>query len=283
MPFANSNRCERVTAQVLAFLMVSVALVPYRYLALPVGSPDLALVILRHLPTAACLLLGGLWLWQKCVGVSAGGDQARLNWPVTVVLLAGLLSAVGARDPAVSIAKTFYYFATGGFLFIGLSGMVRQRHQGRTLLCCLLGSGYVVALYGIVEFAFDSNVIYSALFNMENEAYRRLVPDPWFEQRIVSTIGHPVYLGSYLALLLPLSLAAVAGANGRRRQVIPLLGSLALAVALLLTFSRGAWLAATVGVGVLFLLKGSRRLLLALVAAMFICLLCTRGLITLSR
>lgn len=245
---------ERIALWGVAFLVVSVPLVPFHYLLLPAG--------VRHLPTAVCLLLGGVCLWRRCAGFGPRLAGLPLGWPVAALLLASLLSAVGASQPVVSVAKAVYYFATGGLLFLVLVDVVRQEDQGQILLFCLLGAGYAVALCGIAEFAGGRSLLYDAAFDPGNEAYRRLVPDPWFERRIVSTVGHPVVLGSYLALLLPVSLAAAAGARARSVQAVLLCGTLALAGALLLTFSRGAWIAAAVGVGVFVLLRGGRHMLL---------------------
>ena len=256
---ATPDRIERVTLWGFVFLIVSVPLVPYRYLTLPAWAPYFAGTVLHHLPTVASVLLCGFWLWRLS---DFRTDQLPLGGQLSALLLAGLLSSVGAREPVLSVVKTLYYFVTGGFLFIVLVDMVRQRNHGGTLLYCLLGSGYMVALYGIVEFATEGDMLYSGFFNMDNAEYRRLVPDPWFERRIMSTVGHPVVLGAYLALLLPISVAAATAFSKRRMQVVLSLGTASLAAALLMTFSRGAWIAAAVGVGVLLLLRGSRRLLM---------------------
>ena len=75
-------------------------------------------------------------------------------------------------------------------------------------------SAYIVALYGIAEFLTELNPLYHWVFNVENEIYRHLIPDPWFGRRIVSTLGHPVVLGAYLVLAFPLSFALLANARG---------------------------------------------------------------------
>jgi O-antigen ligase len=63
--------------------------------------------------------------------------------------------------------------------------------------------------------------------------------------RVVSTLGSPVDLGAYLALLFPISLRS-----------IPAL--LAISAGLIATGSRGAWLAAAAGAGLYLLLTGGR-------------------------
>jgi putative inorganic carbon (hco3(-)) transporter len=256
-----SGRLERTVLFGLGFLVVTVPLIPYPYLSVP-GAPDPVVMILRHLPTLVCLLLSGPWLWRCRVGFLRKMSHLPLAWPIGALLLTSLLSAAGARSPVLSVVKTFYYFATGGLLFIVLVDHAQRRDQGRILFWCLLGTGYVVALYGIFEFATETNLIYDALFSLENETYRRLVSDPWFERRIVSTIGHPVALGAYLSLLLPLSISVASAVTSWLQRTILSLGTLSLGAALFLTFSRGAWLAGIIGVGVLLLLRRNRRLFL---------------------
>lgn len=64
--------------------------------------------------------------------------------------------------------------------------------------------------------------------------------------RIVGTFVHPNAFGAYLAVLLVAGVALFRATDGRERVVLQLL-LLAGALALLLTFSRGSWLAALLG------------------------------------
>lgn len=70
-----------------------------------------------------------------------------------------------------------------------------------------------------------------------------------------STLGSPVALGGYLAFLLPLILATAVTSN----QYAWLLASITAVVALLLTLSRGAWLAAAVAYGLMMVMAGEVR------------------------
>lgn len=58
----------------------------------------------------------------------------------------------------------------------------------------------------------------------------------------MSTVGHPVALGGYLAMALPVSLAETLAAGLRRQRVVLGVGTVLLVGALLLTFSRGVLL-----------------------------------------
>ena len=246
-------------------MVVAVPLVPFRYLLISEGVPGPAGALLHYLPSAVCALLGVAWLWRRRSVVSHGWwnlGQLPQGWPVVVLLVLGLLSAAGARQAGASVAKTIYYFSTGGLLYLVLVDQMRRGVGARIVLLCLLGTAYAVAAYGLYEFAMGSNPLYGSSFSGDSEAYRRLVPDPWFERRILSTVGHPVALGGYLALVLPVSMAGVLAATSRRERTVLAVGTALLMGALLLTFSRGAWLAGAAGLGVLLWLRGMRHLLL---------------------
>lgn len=244
----------------LSFLAVALPLVPFRYLVLPAGVPAPLASGMQHLPTAVCLLLGAGWLWHHRRTLRTTLGQAPLGWPVLAMLLSGLLSSAGAAQPAASLARTGYYFATGGLVYLVLTD--RERPV-RPLLTALLVAAYAVAGYGIVEYVTGAHGIFSASFDPTSPEYRRFAPDPWFERRVMSTLGHPVALGVYLVLVLPVSLAAAMAATGRRMRLLLGLGTALILLALVLTFSRGAWVAAVVAAGVYLSLRG-RRYLLAL-------------------
>lgn len=243
-----------------AFLLITVPLAPYRYF--PDFGPPGVMLWVRYAPVGVCLLIGALWGWRRRGRLAQTLGRLPLGWPVLALLLTGLASSMGAEQPLVSAAKTMYYFLTGGMLYLVIVDQVRDGRRVRVLLYCFLGAAYTSAFYALLEFALGGGGLYSVFFRPENEVYRRLIPDPWFGRRVVGTVGHPVVLGSYLVLALPVSLAAALGAGKRGAQVALLGGSLCLLAALLLTFTRGAWLAGVVAIGVFLKLRGTRHLLL---------------------
>ena len=266
MVFLNSKHLVIVS---LVFLAVTVPLIPYRYLFLPVSAPPVVMQFVQNLPVVVIALGGAAWFWERRKQV--GFTSLPLAWPVTLLFLAGLLSSVGAQDPLASTAKTCYYFLTGGLLYFLALDLTRQQRWARFLLHAFAVAACVAALYGVLEFALGRNILYGTFFRPENEAYRRLIPDPWFGRRISGTIGHPVVLGMYLVLTLPLVLHLSLGAAQRRFQVLWGAGTLILVLALVLTFSRGAWLAALVGLGVYLKLRSTKHLLMvSLILGLFL-------------
>lgn len=90
--------------------------------------------------------------------------------------------------------------------------------------------------------------------------------------RPASTVGNPFVLAGYLTLLSPLGLGLAMTLRTRSRHFCLVTGSLGLAV-IVMTLTRAAWLAATVGLAILALglgREGIRRHLRALVAVVCI-------------
>jgi hypothetical protein len=244
-----------------AFLLVCVPLVPVRYFFLPDFVPAALGHLVHYAPVGVSLLVGILWYGQRRKGVVEALVHLPLGWPVAVVLLTGIVSSLGAKQPLVSTAKTLYYFSTGGLLYLVLVDLLNCRKRVQFMLYLFLATAYAGACYGLLEFATEQNFLYSRFFSPENEAYRRLIPDPWFGKRIVGTIGHPVILGSYLVLAFPISFSVALNARKRWHQAAFLIGTLSVLGALLLTFTRGAWLAAIISIGIYLRLRGTKHLL----------------------
>ena len=262
---------DRAVVWGAVLLLATVPLVPFRYLLLPDLLPSVLQRGVQFAPAVVSGLLAAVWLWWRRGQWISAMEGVPLAVPVVALLLTGVVSSVGAREPVVSLAKTVYYFVTGGMLYLVLVDTLKARGRARVPLYVLLGAAYVAAVAGVLEFALGESLVYGRCFAPENEAYRRLIPDPWFGRRIVSTIGHPGVLGSYLMLVLPISVSATLRADRRRVQAILAAGSLVVLAGLVLTFSRGAWLAALVSMGVYLKLRGTRHLLaLPLVAAVLV-------------
>ena len=190
---------DSVVIRSLGFLLVSVPLVPYRYLVLPGFLPSMLLRPVQYVPVIVSVLLAAVWFWRRRRQVVPALMSVPLAIPVLALLLTGMVSSVGGKQPLVRIAKTLYYFLTGGLLYLVVVDALKVRRRTQMLLCIFLGGAYTAAVLGVLEFALGHSVLYSQFFAPENEAYRRLIPDPWFGRRIIGTIGHAASSGSAVA------------------------------------------------------------------------------------
>ncbi len=88
---------------------------------------------------------------------------------------------------------------------------------------------------------------------------------PTFEvPRVSSNLDNPNFLGGFLAILLPLALSQLVLLRGRLLRILLVIYCLLAALLLVISDSRGAWIAAGVGLGVLGLLLLARANLLTL-------------------
>lgn len=170
------------------------------------------------------------------------GEVALWGW-----LLAALVSSWTTANPRLTffgspsryeglltvVAYASLYLL--GTQFFGSAGRVRR------LISWIAGAAVTVIAYGIMQ------LFLPPLF--AGEAFTR----EWYGGlgvlRIPSTVGGPVVFGGYIAFTLPLILALAATGRGVRRWAWLSGGSLAV-VALALTQTRAAWLAAVVSIAV---------------------------------
>jgi O-antigen ligase len=163
----------------------------------------------------------------------------RWNWPlVGLASLAGLAaaSAVFALDPRLGVLgqserlEGIVTFAVYALLFGVTLQVVRDSRDVRTLAGALAATAAVSAAYGVVQW-------------LGVDPTDHLVANPGFElRRAFATFGNPNFLAGLLVLALPPS-AALASRRQSNASAVGLWAVTALiALALLLTFTRGALL-----------------------------------------
>lgn len=183
--------------------------------------------------------------------------------PASIALVLGALaalsgaSALSAREPVLSLAFAAH-LALLGALYLYVINEVNDASPILALLAIVVACE---ALLGAVQFVGRSTYPAGQLFlGWQDEVVaaqsgasvvETAAGTRWL--RAYGSVPHPNILGGFLAgTLLPLAGLYIRGAG---RWTLPLLVVLLLGTAgLVLTFSRGAWLAYGVGAGVLWLL-----------------------------
>jgi len=236
----------------LGFMLVTTLLIPYRFLNFS-EMPSIFGQLIRHFPFVVSVGIGSLWCVLRRNEILKCVNRIPLGFAVVGLLGAGLLGSLGSDKVGMSLAKDVYYFVTGGFLFL-VTGDLYLKNNTRRLILLFVCSGYMVALYGVFVTWLGSDIIFGSVFSPENEIYLRMIPDPWFGNRILSSIGHPVVLGGLLVMVLPISFSFFVLEKRLVWKIGFLIGSITLFVALILTFSRGSWIAGFVaGISYLYL------------------------------
>lgn len=151
---------------------------------------------------------------------------------VVVMVLIYLLASVTSFAPFKSIQIWAVYFAFMIFYFV-IINTIKTSNQLFNLLKVFAVSAAFVCIYGIAQYVFGWNV---------NQAW---MDEEMFEDikmRIYSTLENPNVLGEYILLTLPVCISLMWTAKKALPRIIYGGISLILALALILTFSRGCWL-----------------------------------------
>lgn len=230
--------------QILSWLLYSTAILPlvvFKGLAHPFETPRAVVfrVLLACIVPFACLL----WLREP-----AGRPQVRfLGWSLLAVMGTATLSTIFSIDPGTS----FWGFAERltGLITIGLCILFgatlhllfRDPRARFRFLCAWFGAWGIVAAWAVVEF---------------------FAPGYWSqfhggEQRVVSTIGNPIFLAGGLTLVTASAATAILAAKTLRFRI--LFASMALLLGgagIFFTQTRGAYLGLVGGVLVFGLCLG---------------------------
>ena len=219
----------------------------------------------RHLPLVAgwvlCALLAGLpWvtrgglslliaaaglLWLLWALRTPAGRIGSINgWLLAVLAIAVL--ATGFSPVPLAAFKGLMKLLS----YLGVYALMRQLLATAPLwwdrlTAALLAGELLTSVIGIRQLFGDSSAL--AKWSDNNSVAEGTV-------RIYSTLDNPNLLGGYLLPILPLAVVALLRWQGRPRKLFALTSLLLGIVALVLTYSRGAWMGMVAGLGTLALL-----------------------------
>lgn len=237
-----------VTARPTAGLAGVVASLPLYLLPHQLGGLAASL-------TEAALLLGAVGvglraLWDRARGTrrSAVGSAEPYDAPIAIFLVAALLSLLVTEYPRLSLRELRTLIVEPVLFFYLTRAVARTTDEAAPLLNALLLAATAAATLGIAQFFVGGAVT-------ETQGVRR----------VLGTYQSPNHLGLLLGRALPFLIAGAWLLPARR----PLLGAAgaACAMALLLTFSVGAWLGTGAAILVVVAALGRRTLLPATVGA----------------
>lgn len=214
-----------------------------------VASPYVLPKLLLLALAAAAASLGAAF--EKPHGTPKGPAKPDILRPLAACLGAAVLASLFSQDRAASVLGE-YSARTQGLLTLGLCAVVAALAQGagaafaRAALFAGAAAGAALSAHGLLQYAGHDPVV-NAIGTL-----------PY--GRIGSLVGSPVGLGCALAMLAPLQLRLALDGEG---ATLRRLGSAFLALsslALVLTWSRGAWLAAAAAAACYLLWTGRLRL-----------------------
>ena len=138
---------------------------------------------------------------------------------------------------------------------------IQTKKQLYRLLLVLAGAGALVSAYGILQF-----------INPDLFADNAWLDEDMFEfgARVYSTLHNPNVLGTYLLLVIPPVLAGFVIAPTHQGRLYFLLCAVALALCLVLTYSRGAYLGILIALAVFFVLLDRRFIIPGILAVILL-------------
>jgi O-antigen ligase len=180
-----------------------------------------------------------------------------LDFPICLyAAVAIFLFLVRSPNPGIALEGLRVYLEYLLWFFIG-SNLLLNKDQARALINWLVILGTLVALHGVYQYIIGVPI-----------------PENWVDStetvrtRVFSIVGSPNVLGSFLVLLLPVTLSQMLSARGRARKYLYALCLAPMALSLIFTFSRGAWLAMA-GALIIYGLIYNWRILLGLALAAY--------------
>lgn len=136
---------------------------------------------------------------------------------------------------------------------------VRDRRDWFGLLSSVIAMATLVSLYGLYQYMRGAAVASQAWFDVKT--------NPELTSRVFSTFGNPNTLAMYLELTLPLAIGTAVSERAPLKRALYAAMSLVMLGALVLTMSRGGWLALAFGALVFLALIDARTLWLIPLAA----------------
>lgn len=217
---------------------------PFYQLGKPLGGKVFSMVEILVMLTALSWLVNQLGRGQRLTALfpPTSWRLTPIDMGVVGLLVLGGLSLLWAEH-AREAAREFRTVVLEAALFYGLvRAMVRDERGVRTAVGAWLMGGSAIAVIGIVQWLSRSNVITAG--------------EVW---RVRGFYGSPNNLALYLDRVFPLAIAVALWARGSVRKLLSGLAALVMGLALVLTYSRGAWLLGVPASALFLVAAGIRR------------------------
>jgi O-antigen ligase len=202
------------------------------------------------------LLVAAFLAWP--VQMALRGKLTYRLTPLDLPILLYLAVAVFlflVRSPQLGIAvEGVRVYVEYLLWFFVASNLLLNKGQVRALVNWLILLGTLVALHGVYQY----------IIGVE-------IPSTWLDStesvrtRVFSIVGSPNVLGSFLVLVIPITVSQVLSAKSRLLKYFYALCLAPMVLSLLFTYSRGAWLAMAGALAIYGLLY-NWRIILALAA-----------------
>jgi len=210
-------------------LIISTPLVFYPYLVRIFNPP-------KELFFSILVIIGLMfWFFKMTAQEEFKITRTSLNLPILAFMVICPLSILWSDSPMVSLLELPLFLA-GPILYFIIANNIRDEHQINRLLTSLLIVSSLLGIYGIfqyngIDFAFwKGNIARNQVFGF---------------------FGNVNYFAEYLIVPLPLAISLFFATQNGVHKILLLIGILTMGGSLILTFTRGSYLA--IGISSLFM------------------------------
>lgn len=231
----------------LILMVIALAKVEFAIALLVAAVPltDLR-VNVGPIPLDAVTICTAIVVFSYAIG-NLGRKEKRIStpfsWAFIAFLFFSLVSTVVAPSivDAVSVMTRF----VGYFLLVYIIGnSIKSKETLTRILVLMVVVGALTGLFGIYQYLYEPQTAKIGLYDLDQDV----------AARVGSTFENPNFYAEYLVLLVPIGLALVLGSRGFFRRFMMGGATLLMFAGLILTYTRGSWLATGIGVILMSLL-----------------------------
>jgi putative inorganic carbon (HCO3(-)) transporter len=192
------------------------------------------------LTTLAVAMLYGLWIAEALSGRYRGGSRrVTVSVPLALYLAFVALAATGARDTALASFELLLLVQTF-LIFVYIASRIRTRADVQFLVV-LLVAGLALQAFMAVWLRYTGQDL--RIGALSGRVDVSSTPGGSQGERIGGTVGSPNTAAAYFTLLIVPALALLLTGVARRYKQIAFLAFPLGAIAVILTLSRGGWVA----------------------------------------
>lgn len=207
--------------------------------------------------TLALAALYALWAAELLVAPRMPArSKLQVNWPLALFVAFAALSAAAAGDRTLAIFQLFLFVQTF-LLHFYVINRVRDRNEIIFIATVLLAG---LALEGMVMLAMLAAPGNFSVAGISGRADLEQGSSTSF-YRLSGTLGSPGNAAGYLSLLLPLAFSFLLSDAGRALKRLAILALGLGGLALILTFTRGGWMAFVISLALISFLVSRRGIL----------------------
>ena len=163
---------------------------------------------------------------------------AKLLAPIATFIIAISLSLINSKNIDISLYALVEKLVFISVYFIAATQLERKFRP--KIVDGVLFSGFIVCLYGLLQYFRLDFIVWATSF----------------EGRISSSLGNPNFLAGYLVAVLPLAVVSFINENKMLKKLLLALNVILLITCLILTQTRGSWIAFAGSILVLIILAG---------------------------